>query len=135
MMDSASALSYESPALPTEGSMPPWASRSVYRIDRYCTPCQRSPKESHSGSPIWSQCDDVTGSLPCWWTPFLLRSVAAAGATGAELLFGVLGPEALAGDLDEVCAVGQSVEGGGGQQRFAEEFGPLRPITIAREEN
>jgi hypothetical protein len=35
---SASALSYESPALPTEGSMPASAKRSVYRIDRYCTP-------------------------------------------------------------------------------------------------
>src|SRR5262249_34502025 len=36
MIDSASALSYESPVLPTEGSIPAWASRSVYRIDRYC---------------------------------------------------------------------------------------------------
>jgi hypothetical protein len=35
---SASALSYESPVLPTDGSMPAWANRSVYRIDRYCTP-------------------------------------------------------------------------------------------------
>ena len=26
------------------------------------TACQRSPIESHSGSPIWSQCDSVTGS-------------------------------------------------------------------------
>ncbi len=33
---SASALSHESPVLPTDGSMPAWASRSVYRIDRYC---------------------------------------------------------------------------------------------------
>src|SRR5439155_13143743 len=35
---SASALSYESPVLPTDGSMPAWANRSVYRIDKYCTP-------------------------------------------------------------------------------------------------
>jgi len=35
---SASALSYESAVLPTDGSMPAWANRSVYRIDRYCTP-------------------------------------------------------------------------------------------------
>src|ERR671910_1212647 len=33
---SARALSYESPVLPTDGSMPASASRSVYRIDRYC---------------------------------------------------------------------------------------------------
>jgi hypothetical protein len=32
--------------------------------------CQRSPNESHSGSPIWSQCGDVTESLPCWLTPY-----------------------------------------------------------------
>src|SRR5262249_50803656 len=38
MIDSASALSYESPALPTEGSMPAWASRSVYRLDRALHP-------------------------------------------------------------------------------------------------
>lgn len=68
---------------------------------------QRSAKESQSGSPIWSQCGDVTGSLPCGLTPFLLGSVAAAGATGGELLLGVFGPEALAGDLDEVRPVGQ----------------------------
>jgi hypothetical protein len=36
--DSANALSYESPTLPTEGSMPASANRSVYRIDRYCPP-------------------------------------------------------------------------------------------------
>ena len=35
---SASALSYESPVLPTDGSMPASANRSVYWIDRYCTP-------------------------------------------------------------------------------------------------
>src|SRR5437868_5363476 len=41
MTVSASALSYESPRLPTEGSMPASKSRSVYRIETYCTP--RSP--------------------------------------------------------------------------------------------
>ncbi len=35
-MVSAKALSYESPTLPTEGSMPASASRSVYLIDTYC---------------------------------------------------------------------------------------------------
>jgi hypothetical protein len=97
--------------------------------------CQRSPKESHSGSPIWSQCGDVTGSLPWWLALFLLWSVTATGATGGELLLGVLGPEALAGNLNKVRAVGQPIEGGGGQQRLAEELSPLRSITIAREEN
>jgi hypothetical protein len=33
---SASALSWLSPTLPTDGSRPASASRSVYRIDRYC---------------------------------------------------------------------------------------------------
>ena len=33
--DFAGALSYESPMLPTEGSMPASANRSVYRIDKY----------------------------------------------------------------------------------------------------
>src|ERR671911_1136274 len=37
---SARALSYESPTLPTEGSMPASASRSVYLIETYWTPCR-----------------------------------------------------------------------------------------------
>jgi hypothetical protein len=36
MMDSANALPYESPALPTAGSMPASVRRSAYRVDRYC---------------------------------------------------------------------------------------------------
>jgi len=36
----------------------------------------------------------------------------------------VLGAEALPGDLDEVGAVGQAIEGGRGQQRLAEQLGP-----------
>jgi len=47
------------------------------------------------------------------------------------LLFGVLGAEALARDLDEVGAVGQPVERGRGKQRLAEEFRPLGPIPVA----
>jgi len=35
---SAKALSWLSPTLPAEGSMPASASRSVYLIDRYCDP-------------------------------------------------------------------------------------------------
>jgi hypothetical protein len=38
MIDSARALSYESPRLPTDGAMPESASRSVYRMDTYCVP-------------------------------------------------------------------------------------------------
>ena len=45
---------------------------------------------------------------------------------GGELLLGVLGAVARAGDLDEVRPVGQPVEGGRGEQRLAEELGPLR---------
>jgi hypothetical protein len=35
---SASALSYEPPTLPTEGSIPALARHSVYRIETYWTP-------------------------------------------------------------------------------------------------
>jgi hypothetical protein len=38
MTDSASALSYESPTLPTDGAMPAAASSAPYRIDRYSLP-------------------------------------------------------------------------------------------------
>ena len=69
-----------------------------------------------------SQCGDVTGPPPCGLFPFL-SIAAAAGAAGRELLLGVLGAEALARDLDEVSAVGQAIEGGGGQQGLPEELG------------
>jgi len=32
------------------------------RLVALCRACQRSPIESHSGSPIWSQCGGATGS-------------------------------------------------------------------------
>src|SRR5260370_29881425 len=38
MTDSASALSYESPTLPTDGAMPAAASPAPYRLDRYSLP-------------------------------------------------------------------------------------------------
>ena len=38
MTESASALSYESPRLPTDGSIQAAASRSASRVERYCTP-------------------------------------------------------------------------------------------------
>src|SRR3989454_1232900 len=85
------------------------------------------PNQSHSGSPIESQCGDVTGLFSRRLSPGLLDSVGAARAAGGELLLGVLGAEALARDLDEVGAVGQPVEGGGGQQRLSEELRPLGP--------
>ena len=84
--------------------------------------CQRSPKESHSGSPIWSQRGDMTGLDPWGLSLVLLASVAAAGAAGGELLLGVFGTEALARDLDEVGPVGEPIEGRGGQQRLAEDL-------------
>ena len=61
-------------------------------------------------------------------------SVGGAGAAGGELLLGVLGPEALAGDLDEVRAVGEAIEGRGGEQGLAEEVCALGAIAIGDEE-
>jgi restriction system protein len=97
--------------------------------------CQRSPKESHPGSPIWSQCGDVTGPRSYRLPLFLLGSVAAAGAAGGDLLLSVFGPEALTGNLDEVRPVGQSIEGGRGQQGLAEQVGPFRPVPIRGQED
>ena len=42
----------------------------------------------------------------------------------------MLGAEALAGDLDEVRAVGQAIEGGRRQQGLPEEVRPLRAVAI-----
>ena len=81
-----------------------------------------------------SQCGDVTGPLPCGLFPFV-SIAAAAGAAGRELLLSVLGAEALARDLDEVSAVGQPIEGGGGQEGLPEELRPFRPITIGGQKN
>src|SRR2546426_11415776 len=49
------------------------------------------PNQSHSGSPIESQCGDVTGLFSRRLSPCLLDSVGAARAAGGELLLGVLG--------------------------------------------
>src|SRR5437879_8477018 len=65
----------------------------------------------------------------------LLSGVGAASAARGELLLGVLGAEALTGDLDEVRAVGQAIEGGGREQRLAEEVRPLRAVAIRGQEN
>src|SRR2546426_9548825 len=48
------------------------------------------PNQSHSGSPIESQCGDVTGLFSRRLSPCLLDSVGAARAAGGELLLGVL---------------------------------------------
>jgi hypothetical protein len=37
--------------------------------------------------------------------------------------------------VHEVGAVGQPVEGGGSEQRFTEQLRPLRPISVARQNN
>jgi hypothetical protein len=57
--------------------------------------------------------------------------VGGPAAPGRGLLLGVLGPEAGARDLDEVGAVGEPVEGGGGQERLAKEVRPFGPIAVA----
>jgi len=56
-------------------------------------------------------------------------SVGGAGAARGELLLGVLGPEALARDLDKVRAVGKAIEGRGGEQWLAAEVRPLGAVS------
>src|SRR5438094_6217406 len=65
----------------------------------------------------------------------LLGGVGAASAARGELLLGVLGAEALTGDLDEVRAVGQAIEGRRREQRLAEELRPLRAIAITGQQD
>lgn len=77
----------------------------------------------------------MTGRRSCQLVPCLLGSVATPSASGGELFLGGLGPGALTGDLDEVGAVGQAIEGGGSQQGLAEEFGPFGSIAIRSQEN
>jgi hypothetical protein len=79
---------------------------------------------------MWSQGSGVTGRTTSKLSLVLLRSVGAAGAASRDLLLGVLGPEALASNLDEVRPMSQPIEGGRGQQRFAEELGPLGAVAI-----
>src|SRR5271155_736170 len=113
-MVSARALSYLSPTLPTEGSMPASAKRSVYLIETYWLP--RTPFCLSSGdsrgvdflSPLRDEREDLSGE------------VALQGANGVELgmPFGesardvVLGPlvGAQAADGDDVQrAVGGTI--------------------------
>jgi hypothetical protein len=84
---------------------------------------------------MWSQGSGVTGRATSKLSLVLLRSVGAADATSRDLLLGVLGPEALASDLDEVRPMGQPIEGGRSQQRFAEELGPLGAVAIRGQQN
>jgi hypothetical protein len=84
---------------------------------------------------MWSQASAVTGRATSKLSLVLLRSVGAAGAASRDLLLGVLGPEALASDLDEVRPMGQPIEGGRSQQRFAEELGPLGAVAIRGQQN
>src|SRR5207245_419088 len=65
----------------------------------------------------------------------LLGGVGAASAARGELLLGVLGAETLTGDLDEVRAVGQAIEGRRREQRLAEELRPLRAIAITGQQD
>src|SRR6266851_9708493 len=65
-----------------------------------------------------------------------MASLVGRPATpGGGLLLGVLGAEAGAGDLDEVGAVGEAIERGGGEEGLAEQLRPLGPIAIAGEED
>ena len=88
---------------------------------------QSGTKESHSGSPIWSQCSGVTGPATLTLTPPPLglgggRSGAAVGG----LFLGVFGAEARARHLDEVGPMGEPIKRGGRQQGLAEEIRPLQ---------
>jgi hypothetical protein len=65
----------------------------------------------------------------------LLSSAGRASAARRGLLLGGLRSEARAGDLHEVGTVGQPVEGGGSEQRFAEQLRPLRSVSVARQNN
>src|SRR2546427_12978534 len=65
----------------------------------------------------------------------LLGGVGAASAARGELFLGVLGAETLTGDLDEVRAVGQAIEGRRREQRLAEELRPLRAIAITGQQD
>ncbi len=75
--------------------------------------CQRSPKQSHSGSPIWSQSGEVAGSLA---SGVVLRCKGSVGrrpvAGRRKLLPGALRPVARPNDLDKVGPVGQAIQGG-----------------------
>lgn len=70
-----------------------------------------------------------------------MRGIAGYPLTGGlgpshgDLLLGVLGPEALAGDLHEVSPVRETIESGRGQQGLPEELGPFSTITIRGQEN
>src|SRR5713101_5317469 len=65
-----------------------------------------------------------------------MASLVGSPATpGRGLLLRVLGAEAGAGDLDEVGAVGEPIERGGGEEGIAEQLRPLGPIAIAGEQD
>jgi len=65
-----------------------------------------------------------------------MASLVGSPATpGRGLLLRVFGAEAGAGDFDEVSAVGEPIERGGGEEGFAEQLRPLGPIAIAGEQD
>ena len=51
------------------------------------------------------------------------------------MLLRLLGPVARPGDLEEVRPVGQAIQGGRGEQGFAEEVGPLGRMAVTREQD
>jgi hypothetical protein len=62
---------------PASANSTPGHGATAPRRRRGCS-CQWPPKESHPGSPIWSQCGDVTGSLACGLAPVLRPQSLAA---------------------------------------------------------
>ncbi len=87
------------------------------RADRLIRPAQGSPDVSTVAhreplgvthmEPVWRR-DRIADTK---MVSSLLCGVGAARAARSELLLGVFGAEALAGNLDEVRAVGQAIEG------------------------
>src|SRR5262245_21833143 len=95
------------------------------------TVAHREPLGVTHMEPVWRR-DRIPNTT---WSPSRLCGVGAAGAARGELLLGVLGAEALAGDLDEVGAVGQPIERRRREQRLPEQLGPFGAITFRGHED
>src|SRR5438876_4654306 len=95
------------------------------------TVAHREPLGVAHMEPVWQR-DRIPDTK---MVAVLLGGVGAAGAARGELLLGVLGAEALTGDLDEVRAVSQAIECRRREQRLAEELRPLRAIAITGQQD
>src|SRR5690606_26320901 len=85
--DSASALSYESPLLPTEFSIPASAKRSVYRMDRYWVDSKGRRNTSTTGRSC-DGCEEAAALGPSATTEngFARPTDGGASRASAEVL-------------------------------------------------